>query len=197
VTAPLDGLHASVVQALLSLTLTGVPLLQLPVEPQVSLPLHAFPSVQLVPAALLVWVTAPVVVLQVSVVQGLPSSTTTGVPGWQAPVALQSSAPVHALLSVQLVPLATGLWVMPVPAAQASVVQGLLSFRFGAVPATQVPVELQVSAPLHTLASAQLVPEATGVWTTPVPVTKLSVVQGLPSSIGGIVHTVAPPPEGA
>src|SRR5262245_8184714 len=46
------------------------------------------------------WVIAPVVGLQPSVVQKLPSSTTSGTPGWQTPPR-QSSWPLHGLPSEQ------------------------------------------------------------------------------------------------
>jgi hypothetical protein len=176
---------------------TGVPARHRPVELQVSLPLQAFPSEQLEPLGRFACVIAPVVVLQLSVVQGLPSSMTGGVPATQVPPELHVSAPLQALLSEQLVPAATGVCVTPPAGVHASVVQGLLSFTGGAVPATQVPLALQVSLPLQRFESAQLVPLGTGVCTTPVPGTKLSVVHGLPSSTGGIVQALAPPPAGA
>jgi hypothetical protein len=61
------------------------------------------------------------------------------------------------------------------------------------VPAVHCPLELQASAPLHALPSAQLVPAATGVWLTPVEAWQLSAVQGLPSSRLGGTPTVQAP----
>jgi hypothetical protein len=141
---------------------TAVPGTQVPVALHASAPLQRFESAQLVPAATGVWVTPPAGV-QASVVHGLLSLRFGGVPATQVAEALHVSTPLQALLSEQLVPAATGVCVTPPAGVQASVVQGLLSLRFGGVPATQVPVALQVSAPLQALLSEQLVPAATGV----------------------------------
>jgi hypothetical protein len=100
----------------------------------------------------------PVTGSQESVVQGLLSLTTGGVPAVQVPLALHVSAPLQALLSVHEVPAATGVCVTPVAGEQLSVVQGLLSFTTGGVPAVQVPLALQISAPLQALPSLQVVP---------------------------------------
>jgi hypothetical protein len=141
---------------------------------------QALLSLHAVPFATGVWLT-PVVALQASVVHGLLSLTTGAVPATQVPAALHVSWPLHTVASSHAVPLATGVWVTPVVGLQASVVHGLLSFVTSGVPATQVPVALQVSWPLHTVASSHAVPLANGVWvTTPADVQE-SVVQGLPS----------------
>jgi hypothetical protein len=61
---------------------------------------------------------------------------------------------LQALLSVQVVPLATiGCW-QPLAGAQESVVQGLESSQLSAVPAVQTPL-WQVSRPLQALRSLQ------------------------------------------
>src|SRR5688572_11400531 len=75
---------------------------------------------------------------------------------------------------------------MPVSASQLSAVQAFESSSTGGVPAVQVPVELQTSAPLHTFASAQLVPAGSGVWTMPPGSVQVSAVHGFwSSSVGG------------
>ena len=76
-----------------------------PVALQVSVPLQALVSAQVVPVAR-VWVT-PLVCIA-SAVQGFASSTLTGVPGAQLPEASQVSAPLQVFASAQLVPTATG-----------------------------------------------------------------------------------------
>ena len=191
---PLAGAHASVVHGLLSFTVGAVPATQVPVALHVSAPLQALPSEQLVPVLTGVCVTAPVELLQASVVHGLPSSVATGVPVAHAPAALQVSAPLHALPSEQLVPVATGVWVTPVEGLHASVVHELPSSVATGVPATHVPLALQVSVPLQAFPSEQLVPALAGVCVTaPVEVLHASVVQGLPSSVAtGVPAAQAP-----
>jgi len=81
---------------------TGMPGMQVPVVLQISLPLHALPSLQDEPAAIGVCVT-PATGSQASAVHGFWSSVATGEPGWQVPV-WQVSPAVQALLSVQVVP---------------------------------------------------------------------------------------------
>src|SRR5262249_43935862 len=70
VTAPVDGSHASSVQALPSLTLTGVPPTQFPAPSHVSAPLHGFPSAHDVPPGAGACCTPPLAV-HVSIVHGL------------------------------------------------------------------------------------------------------------------------------
>jgi hypothetical protein len=82
----------------------------------------------------------------------------------------------------QLVPAATGVCVTPPVGLQASAVHGLPSSRFGAEPATQVPVALHASAPLQALPSEQLVPGDTGRCCTPPTASHESAVHGLLSS---------------
>jgi hypothetical protein len=183
---PTAGSHASAVQGLPSSTVGAVPARHEPVALQSSAPLHALPSEHAVPAVAGTCVT-PVAGLHASVVQGFPSSTVGGVPAWQAPDPLQSSAPLQALPSEQLVPALTGVCVTPVAGLHASAVHGLLSSTVGGVPAWHEPVALQTSAPLHALPSEHAVPALTGVCVAPVAGSHASAVQGFPSSsVGGV-----------
>jgi hypothetical protein len=131
------ALHESVVQTFESLQIGGVPRVQLPVR-QISGPLQKFPSEHDVPlATFTAW--QPVVALQESVVQGLASLQTSGVPGAQAP-AWQVSSPLHTVESLHDVPFgAFDVW-QPLAVLQVSSVQGLPSLQTSAVPAVQVPV---------------------------------------------------------
>src|SRR6187402_735873 len=122
---------------------------------------------------------------QASVVQGFWSSGLSGVPAWQTAEALQSSAPLQTVVSAQAVPAGTGTCAVPVTGLQLSAVHGLPSSMFDGVPSTQTPVALQSSLPLQRSASAQAVPEGSGIWATPVTGSQESAVQGLPSSTGG------------
>jgi hypothetical protein len=77
----------------------------------------------------------------------------------QLALALQTSAPLHALPSLHDVPAATGVCVTPPAGSHASVVQGLLS-SMATVP---VPVHVpawHVSVAVHALLSLQAVPSA-------------------------------------
>jgi hypothetical protein len=170
-------LQASVVQALESLQLRGVPAVQTPAR-QVSAPLQTVLSAHVVPLETAVW-TQPVAGLQVSVVHTLLSLQFGGVPAVQVPL-WQVSAPLQALLSVHEVPLATLVLAQPVVALQESLVQTLLSLQLSAVPAVQVP-PWQVSAPLHTVLSAHAVPFNTGAFWQPKVALQESVVQTLES----------------
>ena len=92
--APVPTLHESVVQPLLSLQLaTGPGMHALP--PQMSPWVQALPSLH--GAVLALWVQ-PVVASQASLVQPLPSSQLTLLPGKQTPVA-QASPTLHTELS--------------------------------------------------------------------------------------------------
>jgi hypothetical protein len=166
----------SVVQGLPSLQVSAVPGVQTPAW-QISAPLHTVPSAQDVPLATAgCW--QPATASQESVVQGLPSLQSSAGPAVQRP-AWQVSAPLHTVPSTQGVPLATaGCW-QPATALHESVVQGLPSLQLGGVPGVHAPA-WQVSAPLHTVASAQDAPSGRFVfWHCPALHT--SVVQGLPS----------------
>jgi hypothetical protein len=157
--APVEGLQ---VPALwhwsLATHTTGVPAVQTPVALQSSAPLQALPSLHEVPAATGVWLT-PVAGAHESVVHGLPSSTTGGVPKIQTALALHVSAPLQALPSLHDVPAATGVWLTPVEGLQASVVHRLPSSTATAEPAVQVP-DWQVSEAVQALPSLHDVPFA-------------------------------------
>ena len=115
---------------------------------QVSVVVHRLPSLQASPLAAKM---QPVLLLQLSVVQGFPSSHTVASPGKHWPP-LHASPTVHALLSLQSTPTAA-LVVQPLVASQLSVVQGFLSSHWTATP-TQSPSEhlspvVQVEASSH------------------------------------------------
>ena len=121
-------LHASfVVQALPSSQLSAGPPTQPPLL-QVSLVVQAFPSLQ--GAVLALW-TQPVLGLQVSSVQTLPSSQLGARPPTHTP-------PPHRSLRVQEFPSSHEavlfVWTHPVVGLQLSSVQGLPSLQFRGVP---------------------------------------------------------------
>ncbi len=145
---PLDGLHESAVQGLPSSTVGLDPATHAPAALHVSAPLHAFASEHDVPTATGSCATPPDGRHE-SAVQGLPSSTAGAVPATQLPVPLHVSAPLHVLPSAQAVPAATEVWATPLDGSQESAVHGLPSSTVGLLPATQVPLPLHVSAPLH------------------------------------------------
>src|SRR5262249_1062852 len=97
-TAPSSGSQESIVQGLSSLTSTGLPGVHTPPR-QISTPLHTLPSLHGVPSATGVY-TAPSCGSQESIVQGLASSTSTGLPGVHTP-SRQVSTPLHGLPSLQ------------------------------------------------------------------------------------------------
>src|SRR6266481_6749820 len=150
-----------------------------------------------------VWVQLPSSGLHRYVVQRLPSSQLTGVPGRHAPVVgSQVSTPLHALPSLQTtgVPaqmpaahmsfvvhglpssqkmMLLGVCTQPSVSSQVSSVQGLPSSQLGGVPGTHPPVVgSQLSMPLHAFPSSQLtyMPRQTPFWHTSF------TVHGLPSS---------------
>jgi hypothetical protein len=92
-THPVEGLHESSVQTLLSSQTTGVPGLHTP-PPQVSPVVQAFPSSH---GLVLFTKTQPVAGLQLSLVHTLLSLQTTGVPGLHTP-------PPHVSPKVQAFP---------------------------------------------------------------------------------------------
>jgi hypothetical protein len=128
------------------------------------------------------------------VVHGLASSTGGAVPARHVP-AWQSSAPLQTVASAHEAPSGlSGFEHTPVVGLQVPASwQASRATQVTAVPETHSPVALHVSAPLHALPSAQLVPAATGVWLTPVEASQLSVVQALPSSRLGAVPAVQAP----
>ena len=125
--------------------------------------------------------------------QGLPSSVESGVLAWHCPVALHASAPLQTSPSGQDVPALTGVWLTPEEASQVSVVQGLPSSALAGAPAVQAPLPSQVSEPLQTLPSVQLVPAATNACLTPVVGSHASAVQGFWSSVATAVPGVQLP----
>jgi hypothetical protein len=187
---PLVELQLSTVQAFESLQLSAVPAAQTPAW-QTSVPLQTVPSAHDVPFATAVC-RQPKVASQVSIVQALPSSQLGGVPGVQFP-SRQTSRPLHALASAHEVPLLRGTFRQPVTGSQLSAVQPLPSLQLGAAPGVQIP-DWQVSAPLQTVASAQVVPFARLTCWQPVTGSQLSVVQTLPSLQLRAVPAVHTPP---
>ena len=87
-----------------------------------------------------------------SVVHGLPSLQTRGVPAMQVPL-WQVSAPLHTVPSAHGEPSDRGAVRHPATASQVSVVHGLPSLQASGVPAVHTPL-WQVSAPLHRVPSA-------------------------------------------
>jgi hypothetical protein len=168
-TQPIDGLHVSVVQTLLSLQTTGVPAWHVP-PPHTSPLVQAFPSSQ---GAELFVNTQPVAGLQLSLVQTLLSLQTTGVPAWQVPPP-QVSPVVHAFPSSQAA--ALFVWTQPVAGLHESSVHGLLSLQVTAAPAWQVPLP-QVSPAVQAFPSSQAA--VLFAWTHPVAGLHVSSVHGL------------------
>jgi hypothetical protein len=166
---PVAGTQASVVQVSPSLQLSAVPGRHAPAW-QVSLPLQRLPSVHEDPFGSGVCVH-PLPGLHPSAVQTLPSSQSGAVPGWHVPPP-QTSTPLQALPSLQLVPLARSpCWQMP--AEQTSVVHAL--------PSLQSAVVVQPVQP----GMASCWQPATG--------SQLSVVHALPSPQFGAVPAMQLP----
>ena len=114
-THPVPDLQESAVQRFPSSQLRGVPAAQTP-DWQVSVPLHTFPSLHDVPLSTGAY-THPVVGLQLSAVQGLPSLQVTAWPEQTPP--WQVSLVVQALPSLQALPLIfTGFEHIPVLESQ-------------------------------------------------------------------------------
>src|SRR5438128_1184987 len=190
---------------------------------QVSLCVHALASLQLVPLGLAGLLQVPVVGSQVPAVwHWLAAVHTTGFSPTQAP-AWQVSLCVHALASLQLVPLGlAGLLQVPVVGSQVPAV-----WHWSAAVHTTGLAPMQVAAPqvslcVHALASLQLVPlglagllqapdaglQAPAVWhwsaavhttgwaPTQMPAAQVSVcvqalpsLQGAPSALAGLLQT--------
>src|SRR5438093_388430 len=169
------ALHVSVVHALPSSQLRGVPTVQIP-DRHVSAPLHTLPSLHEVPLK-----TAgcwhPVTGSQMSVVHGFPSSQLRDDPAVQVPDR-HVSAPLHTLPSLHEVPLASAVRRHPLSGSQVSGVQGLLSLQLSAVPAVQAPA-WHVSPPSHPYALPLEVPLASAVCRQPASGSHVSVVHGL------------------
>jgi hypothetical protein len=169
VVQPKAGLQLSVVHTFPSSQTSAAPAVHTPAW-QVSGPLQTFPSEHGTPFSTVV-ATQPLAGLQLSVVQGLPSLQTSGVPALHVPP-WQVSAPLHGLPSLHAVPLATTALVHT-PAAHVSVVHGLLS--------------LQSAATLHALQPAM------GVCWQPLTPLHVSAVHAFPSSQLSAVPTAHVP----
>ena len=147
--------------------------------------MHALPSLQ---GLALLANTQPVAVLQLSVVHGLESLQTTGVPAHAPPE--QLSPVVQAFRSLHAFVLFA--WTHPVPGSQLSLVHGLPSSQFSADPGRHVP-NVHWSPDVHASPSSQ----ASMLFenTQPVDVLQLSVVHKLASSQAIGVPTQAPPEQ--
>ncbi len=172
-TQPVRGKQPSAVQAFLSSQVVAAPPRQTP-SPQASPTVQALPSSQA--AAELAW-THPRPLVQLSIVQGFPSSHASGAPPWHAPL-LHASPSVQGSPSLQLSLLLT--CVQPLAGVQPSVVQGFLSSQLGPPTPEHTP-SLQTSPLLQELPSLQAMPS----WLTltqPSLMSQESAVQALPSS---------------
>jgi hypothetical protein len=157
-THPIDGLQLSDVHGLLSLQVIRLPGEQTPAPSQVSDPLQALPSEQVVPLVLFGLLHKPLAGSQVPAVwHWSDAEQVTGLDPVQAP-ARQVSDWVQALPSLQLAVLLAKT--QPEAGLQLSVVQTLLSLQVVAPPLPQVPVALQVSPVVQALPSLQAPPLA-------------------------------------
>jgi hypothetical protein len=112
------------VQGFPSSTVGAAPGTHAALASQISRPLQALPSEQLVPTATgTCW--TPVAGSHESTVQGFPSLTVGATPGRQLAAALHVSSPSQAFPFEHDVPAAAGVWLTPVAASHASTVQGL------------------------------------------------------------------------
>jgi hypothetical protein len=148
-TQPEAGLQLSVVQTLLSLQTVGAPDMHAP-PPQTSPVVQALPSLQAL--VLFVKTQAPVVGLQLSVVQTLLSLQTVAVPGRQLPPR-HSSPVVQALSSLHVFELSFEC-LQPFDGLQLSSVHGLLSLQSVGPPPWHEPPP-QASLAVHGLPSLQ------------------------------------------
>ena len=146
---------------------------------------HKLPSVQ---GAVLLLKTQPILLSQLSSVQGLPSLQATALPGWQAPAA-QMSPTVQMLLSSQAAVLLVD--VQPPWASQFSVVQGLPSSHGLGFCGLHTP-PLQASPLVQLLLSSQVAVLSLN-W-QPFCVSQLSSVHGLPSLQGSLPGAMQVPP---
>ncbi len=155
---PVKVSQLSLEQGFASSQLAAVPATQLP-------PAHASLTVQALPSLhaplLAVARHAPVLALQLSVVQTLPSSQITSLPA-HLPVEVQASPAVQALPSLQAAPALTGYTQVP-EASHWSSVHTLPSLQTTGEPA-QVPVLLHKSPLVHAFASSQTLPATTLFW---------------------------------
>ena len=158
---------------------------------------HKSPVVQVTPLAKGVTVQ-PVIGLQPSLVQLLPSSHWAGIP-MQLPAELQTSPVVHALPSLQDVPAASNVMAQMLSSPHLSVVQEFLSSHWtSSVHATHLllpevqTLPTQTSPCVHALPSSQPIPLAT-VCVQPFGIMQASIVQELPSSQESTLLTHMPP----
>jgi len=181
---PVVGLHVSSVQGLLSLQVSAVPLAHSPSE-QVSPVVQGLPSLQ---GPSMATKAQPPVALQLSAVQGSPSTQFSAGPPTQFP-ASQVSAMVQRSPSLQG-------WVLklswqPSTGSHHSVVQGELSLQSRVPVPTQAPFR-QVSVGVQALPSSQVPVVAACVH--PVAGLHASSVQGLLSSqLNGLPAVHRPP----
>jgi hypothetical protein len=181
--APPFGLQLSTVQPTSSSHVFGSPGVQPASAAQASPTVQSFPSLHAWPTFAVK--VHPVAGLQPSVVQPLPSLHGTCEPT-QLP-AVQWSPLVQRLLSEQVLVLSTTKAQPPSAGMQLSSVQGLLSEQTFAVPGTQMPLPLHVSAPLvpvQPFPSEHGAPLAGVKTQAPVWGLQLSVVQALLSEQG-------------
>jgi hypothetical protein len=153
-----------------------------PLPLQVSVGVHKLPSVQLAPlsVALPTLLQAPVVVLQLSNVHGLPSLQFLLLPYEHEPPT-QTSARVQLLPSLQVL-VSSVVKTQPLPALHVSSVHGRLSLQVRLPEPTQTPLLLQVSVGVHKLPSVQLAPfkdALPGLLQLPLLTLQLSSVHGL------------------
>ncbi len=172
-TQPLIALQLSVVQTFLSSQSTAKPATHL-LATQASPLVHRLLSVQTAELAVL---TQPFAISQLSLVQGLPSSQATLLPGWQLP-------PAHVSPTVQTLPSLHGAVLLallhaPDLGSQVSVVQGFPSSHALGPLGVQMPL-LQASPTVQPLLSSQTA--VLLVLVHPVLLLQLSSVQGFPSS---------------
>ena len=176
---PLLASHESAVQTLPSSQLFGWPGWHAPFV-QMSPVVQALPSVHT--AVLFTFTHLPVVLSQLSLVQGLPSLQPTAVPGLQTPPAPQVSFTVHGLRSSQVPE--TAAWPhVPLPLLHESAVHTFLSSQSFLPLARHDPL-LQTSPRLHASPSLQAVPLNAEFWQLSLPsapVTQVSEVQGFAS----------------
>jgi hypothetical protein len=137
VVQPVTESQPLVVHGLLSVQVSGVPDVQVPLW-HTSLPLQTLPSPQAVPFSTGVC-EQPVAGSQLSVVQTLLSLQLRAVPAAHVPD-WQVSLPLQTLPSPHAVPFATAVFWQPLTGLQESVVQTLASLQFGAVPEVQLPL---------------------------------------------------------
>ena len=179
---PAALVQVSMVQACPSSQLFLTPALHTPVL-QTSTPLQTSPSEHVVPFSALF--AQPVLLSQLSAVQGLPSPHASALPAAQLPAAQWSPA-VQALPSVHVVPL-SGLWLQPDAGLQPSAVHGLPSSQLSALPGWHALLA-QESPTEHWLLSSHGVPFSALV-VQPFVGSQPSAVHALPSS-----QVVALPP---